>query len=101
MAWNRSGWGVRGVIWAAALWALTLVVPHAGLADCSGDGTVDVPEIIRGVNIALGLAPADECPDIDRNGDGQVSIDELITAVQVALGAGEPQERVGGQCERP
>jgi len=53
--------------------------------DCGGDGEVAVNELIIGVNIALGNAPASTCPAFDRNGDGSVSIAELIAAVNAAL----------------
>lgn len=56
------------------------------VGDCNGDGGVTVDELVRGVNIALGALPADNCPSFDSNGDGRVSIDELIRGVNAALG---------------
>ncbi|MGH7788719.1 MAG: hypothetical protein ACRERC_17750 [Candidatus Binatia bacterium] len=53
--------------------------------DCNGNGRVTVNELIVGVNIALGTAPASDCTAIDSNGNGVVSINELIAAVNVAL----------------
>lgn len=58
-------------------------VACTGNCDASPEVTVD--ELIRGVNIALGNAPLDECRAFDSNGDGQVTIDELIRAVDNAL----------------
>lgn len=54
--------------------------------DCDGDGRVSIAELIRGVNIALGLAPLSNCPAFDRDGNGMVSIGELIAAVNASLG---------------
>lgn len=53
--------------------------------DCGGDGTVAVAELIRGVNVALGLQPLAECPAFDGNRDGMVAVNELIAAVNNAL----------------
>ncbi|HSP99728.1 MAG TPA: hypothetical protein VL049_21105 [Candidatus Dormibacteraeota bacterium] len=58
------------------------VVPNRCVADCSGDGTLTVDEVIRGVNIALDNFPLTECPAADANGDGAVTIGELIEAVR-------------------
>jgi ELWxxDGT repeat protein len=54
--------------------------------DCSGDGAVTVNELVRGVGIALGSQPIDQCATLDANADGNVAIDELIAAVLAALG---------------
>lgn len=53
--------------------------------DCSADGTVTVDEIVQGVNIALGAAPASACPPFDRSQDGEVTVDEILQAVAAAL----------------
>lgn len=55
------------------------------LGDCGGDNQVTVDEIVTGVNIALGLAPLENCPVFDGDGDGQVTVDEIIRAVNHAL----------------
>ena len=57
--------------------------------DCSGDGTVTIEELIRGVNIALGAA-ADQCAPFDCNATGQVTIDCLVQAVAHALNGCPP-----------
>jgi|SRR5579862_2419469 len=35
------------------------------IGDCSGDGTVDIGDLILGVTILLGNAPLDACPSLD------------------------------------
>ena len=56
-----------------------------GCADCDGDGTVTIDELITGLNIALDGTDPGACPAIDRNGDGAVTIDELVVAITHAL----------------
>ncbi|MFN8642953.1 MAG: cytochrome P460 family protein [Candidatus Binatia bacterium] len=80
---------VRFVLLLALLFALPARATCSG--DCNADGAVDIGELIRGVNIALGNAPASQCPAMDANRSGSVSISELIAAVNVAL-AGCPVE---------
>jgi hypothetical protein len=53
--------------------------------DCNGDGVVTVDELIRGVDIALGMVPVCECVPIDSNHDRTVTVDEVLTAVGRAL----------------
>lgn len=53
--------------------------------DCNGNDVVDVAELIRGVNIALGRPGLDLCAQFDGDGSGTVTIDELILAVQASL----------------
>ncbi len=67
-------------------WSFT-VRAVAGLCfgDCNGDGEVTIDELVRGVNIALGILPLDACPSFDSGGDGEVTIEELIAAVNDAL----------------
>ena len=55
------------------------------VGDCDASGAVGIAELIRGVNIALGLAPLSQCPSFDTDGSGSVEIGELITAVNAAL----------------
>jgi hypothetical protein len=66
----------------------TVIPPGSPLpcvGDCGGDGTVEVNELITGVNIALGNLPVSACPVFDANGDDLVGINELIAAVNNAL----------------
>ncbi|MBI4515811.1 MAG: M4 family metallopeptidase [Deltaproteobacteria bacterium] len=64
----------------------SFVGPSRCIGDCSGDGEVTVDELVKGVNIALGLAPLGDCPWLDTNADGEVTVDELVAAVNAALG---------------
>lgn len=57
----------------------------ACVGDCDQGGTVNVAELIRGVNIALRGTLVAGCPALDANGDDEVTIDELIEAVNRAL----------------
>jgi hypothetical protein len=53
--------------------------------DCDGSGMVMVSELVRGVNIALGMATVGSCPAFDLDGSGGVAINELIAGVNDAL----------------
>jgi len=53
--------------------------------DCDGDGQVTIAELVRGVRIALGELPVEECDGLDGDGDGTVNVAELIRAVRAAL----------------
>jgi hypothetical protein len=57
----------------------------AQVGDCDRDGRVMIAELIRGVNIALGLQPVSECAPFDRVRDGRVTVDELVRGVRNAL----------------
>jgi sugar lactone lactonase YvrE len=74
---------------AALIVTAALVVPHvvqaACCGDCNGDGEVMVDEVMRGVNIVLGSAPLDQCPEYDVTGTGDISVAELVRAVKAAL----------------
>jgi len=54
-------------------------------ADCNGDGTVSIAELIIGVRIALGDLPVTACPAIDSDGSGIVGVNELVIGVTHAL----------------
>lgn len=78
--------------WAALVLALIVCLVTAPSraqdpcpGDCNGDGMVGVAELIRGVNISLGIAPVSNCPAMDLNGNGVVAINELVAAVNAAL----------------
>jgi hypothetical protein len=49
--------------------------------DCNGNRVVDVSELIRGVNLALGGTAGGECTQFDTNSSGTIEIDELVAAV--------------------
>ena len=55
------------------------------IGDCDGDGSVGISELIRGVNIALGVQPLSSCSVFDGNGSLRVEINELIQGVHNAL----------------
>lgn len=73
-----------GAMAAAAVFSLA--APTAACTgDCDGNGFVTVDELVRGVDIALGLTLLNDCPSFDRDGDHKVSVDELVAAVNAAL----------------
>ncbi len=55
--------------------------------DCDGSGSVDVSELVRGVNIALGNLPVGTCAAFDTSGNGAVEVNELVAAVNALLSA--------------
>jgi glucose/arabinose dehydrogenase len=63
-------------------------------ADCNGDGTVDVNELVIAVGIGLGDASLSECPAADADGDGTVTIGDLVAGVNALL-AGCGSSRAG------
>jgi hypothetical protein len=70
-------------------------VPGAARAVCPGDcnelGSVEISELIRGVNIALGSLPVSSCPAFDTDSSGSVAVNELIAAVRAALDGCPPE----------
>lgn len=87
---------LRAISWpAAALVALILAaspVPGgtAECADCDGDGSVRIGDLITGINIALGQEELSACSAVDRGGDGMVTIADLIAAIGDALNGCQP-----------
>jgi hypothetical protein len=55
------------------------------IGDCDGSGAVDVTEIIKMVNIALGDGSVSDCRAGDANGDDTIDVTEIIQAVNSAL----------------
>ena len=53
--------------------------------DCDGSGAVTIDELVRGVGIALGTTPLDQCSAFDCHGTGSVAVDCLIAAVNASL----------------
>lgn len=49
--------------------------------DCDTNGQVTVDELVRGVNIALGIRLLSDCPSFDANGDNEVTIEELVAVI--------------------
>lgn len=70
---------------AAALIVLAAPASHADCADCNGDGSVGIGDLIIGVSIVLGKAEVASCAAIDGDDSGSVTIAELIAAVAQAL----------------
>jgi Tol biopolymer transport system component len=85
----------------------------ACVGDCDGDGVVTVADLVRMVNIALGLQPI--CPNDmtggclagDANCDCEITVDEIIRAVQNSLqgcfdfGDCSPEQHEQLCCEGP
>jgi hypothetical protein len=59
--------------------------PIRCVGDCDGNGAVTVGELVKGVNIALGNAALNTCPQFEVNDRQTVTIDEIIIAVGNAL----------------
>ena len=57
----------------------------ACVADCDGDGRVEIAELVLSVSIALGARPLADCPQADVDSGGTVAISELVSAVGAAL----------------
>lgn len=79
---------------AVGVFSLTQDAFFACDGDCDGDDRVAVDELVRGVRIAIGIAPLAACPSLDGNHGGDVSIDELVGAVAAALDGCLPAARV-------
>ena len=73
---DRAGEHARALINATG--------PFCG-GDCNADGEITIDELMRAVNIALGLVDPRECIAVDLDGDGVVEIHELVGAVDLAL----------------
>jgi hypothetical protein len=73
----------------ASVTALALGVAGSPAQGCAGDcdrsGAVAVNELIRGVNIVLGLRPLEDCASLDTGANRAVEINELVLAVNHAL----------------
>jgi len=59
--------------------------PPSCPADCNGNGTVEVNEVITAVRIALGESDLRFCPAADLNQDLGITIDEILAAVRALL----------------
>jgi len=58
---------------------------NACTGDCNDNRRVTIDALVRGVNIALGMAALDDCSVFDANADGRLTIGELVAAVGNAL----------------
>jgi YVTN family beta-propeller protein len=59
--------------------------PVVCAGDCDGDARVSIAELMRGVEIGLGVIALADCPPFDLDKDGRVTVDELINATNRAL----------------
>jgi len=64
--------------------AATTFAGKVCVGDCSGVGKVSIDDLVKMVNIALGLLPVSECPAGDPNHHGTITIDDIIQAVRNA-----------------
>jgi hypothetical protein len=91
----------------ALILGFTLHWPRGAVAVCTGDcdqnGYVTVDELIKMVNIALGVVSVEACDTGDLNHDGQITIDELVVAVHIALAGCPPPVvlRIGSKSGAP
>jgi hypothetical protein len=79
---QSTGWGEVDVS--------QLIVAFAGAlqrcpGDCDGNSSVTVDEIIRLVEVVLGLAPSNVCAAGDTDGSGTIVVTDIIEAVNMAL----------------
>ncbi len=58
------------------------------IGDCNGNGTVEINDLLRCVNIALGDDPSG-CEQCDADGNGGVEVSELVRSVRAALAPAE------------
>ena len=54
--------------------------------DCNDDGEVTIDDLVKVVNVSLGMMPMSECVNADAEpSDGRVAIDEVIRSVRSSL----------------
>jgi hypothetical protein len=58
----------------------------ACVGDCDDNRRVDIDEVVRAVNIALGRLAVADCMNADPDGSASVAINEWVRAVANALG---------------
>ena len=66
-------------------WSFGILTASSCVGDCNGDKEVTIDELVKGVNIALGIASLADCVAFETNDDGTVTVDELIQGVNAAL----------------
>lgn len=71
--------------WAQNALSVEVVPRTSCFADCDGNGSVTVDEILAAVRIGIGEADVERCRAADADGDDRVVIDELVRAVADAL----------------
>jgi hypothetical protein len=100
-AGGRTIWLSTGAENAAFTGALRVSAAKPGCSgDCDGSQGVSIDELVRSVNIALGVSAIDVCQNVDGDGNGRVSVDELIQAVNAALAgcAAGAAGMLNGEC---
>lgn len=79
----------RAVVHGTVVGVFAASMAQAGASacpgDCDGDQQILITELIRGLRIALGISPLQDCPTFDLNGDGIVDVSEVLTAVSAAV----------------
>lgn len=55
------------------------------MGDCDGDRSVTVDEVVKLINIVLGLAGLDECSGGIEEGQLEIAIDDIVRAVNHLL----------------
>jgi hypothetical protein len=60
-------------------------VGAACVGDCGASGTVGVDDLVKMINIAVGILPLDDCQAGDSDGSGTITVDEITQAVDNAL----------------
>lgn len=76
-----SAWAMTGLIATSAAPARAATC----VGDCKGNGTVDISDLLIGVNIALGSQPLTACPAFDCGNDQMVTVSCLVQGVNNAL----------------
>lgn len=82
---RAESWRCHGLA-AAVLIAFEVcsAAARACVGDCKGAGTVDISDLIVGVDIVLGLDPVSTCPSFE-NALGTVDVSQLIQGVNNVL----------------
>jgi Protein of unknown function (DUF1566) len=78
---------VRAAQLIAIVASAVAIAAHAApqcVGDCKGRGTVDVADLVLGVNIALGSMPVSTCQAF-ANAEGRVDVAQLVAGVNNAL----------------
>ena len=85
-ACSRTGGWAAAVVALAATFVVAPSIVHAQcVGDCDNSGEVDITDLIKMVNIDLGLANASTCPAGDPDSSNTITINEIIAAVNHAI----------------
>jgi sugar lactone lactonase YvrE len=75
---------VRVIVLATAT-LLAVPASFACTGDCDGDNTVSIDELMKGVNVALGMEGVELCPFFDRDSNDAVTVDEVLAGITADL----------------